>query len=299
MVAVHPRGGDRERMDTMTVRLPLEYIGRTGPVLRVERYRFRSGEGVPQHSHEFIEIAYVVRGRGVHVAEDGPMAVAPGHVFIIVPGMQHAYRSSLEDPMEVVNVLCGERLWEDACRLAGIEWVRDHLGPPLPFRQVSAVNRWIVEDDISVLLRELGERRVGFETVAQARLCELLAVLHRDWREGVSAPTGSIIDCLAYVRQHAHESLTINQLARMASMSRAAFTAQFRKATGTSLIAYRNAIRVERAQTLLKETDMPISSVAQEVGFVDAASFYRVFRMATGLSPQGYRRSVRIVADWP
>lgn len=287
-------------MGTLPLRLPLKYIDRKDPVLRVEVYGFRPGECIPRHFHEFIELVYVAHGQGTHYYEGHATAISPGHVLLIAQNADHAYRSSLDDPLEVVNVLCGQTLWTEtrkgfASVPTPVQWDgRGFVAPTVP-----VVSRWIVEEHLAVLLRELTDRRLGYETVIKARLCELLVVLQRGWAETLEERASSIAECLAFVHRHAHEPLTIDQLARMASMSRAGFTAKFREVTGTSLIVYRNAVRVERAQALLRETDAPVSTIARGVGFADPASFYRLFRTHTGISPQVYRRRVRGVSDSP
>jgi transcriptional regulator GlxA family with amidase domain len=51
----------------------------------------------------------------------------------------------------------------------------------------------------------------------------------------------------------------------------------------------------ERACKLLSTTDLPIHSIAAQVGFSSAASFSYAFRKATGIRPSDLRKNVRIV----
>lgn len=52
-----------------------------------------------------------------------------------------------------------------------------------------------------------------------------------------------------------------------------------------------NEHRVEDAKRLLLETDAPLKTVAEEVGFNALASFNRVFKDLTGKAPGGFRKS--------
>lgn len=63
---------------------------------------------------------------------------------------------------------------------------------------------------------------------------------------------------------------------------------------GTSLLALRTKARRNRAEELLRRTDLPLKRVARLVGYGDEASFGRAFRTWTGRTPADYRRSVLV-----
>jgi len=48
-------------------------------------------------------------------------------------------------------------------------------------------------------------------------------------------------------------------------------------------------LRLERARHLLRETDEPVKSIAQRVGYANQFAFSTAFKRVTGLSPQGCR----------
>jgi AraC-like DNA-binding protein len=52
---------------------------------------------------------------------------------------------------------------------------------------------------------------------------------------------------------------------------------------------YLNGYRVEKAQTLLKNTDRSITDIALAVGFDDASYFARIFKKQTGMTPREYK----------
>lgn len=51
--------------------------------------------------------------------------------------------------------------------------------------------------------------------------------------------------------------------------------------------------RITAAATLLRETDKPVSEIAQACGFFDHSAFARSFRSATGVTPTEYRKAHR------
>lgn len=71
----------------------------------------------------------------------------------------------------------------------------------------------------------------------------------------------------------------------------AATMARKLKNEGVSYSGLVKARRVEQAKSLLKNTTIPISHVALQLGYSETASFTRAFKEASGLSPGQYRQS--------
>lgn len=93
---------------------------------------------------------------------------------------------------------------------------------------------------------------------------------------------------------HAHldRELPLDELAAAAYLSSFHFARLFKKLTGTTPHAYLTALRTQRAQRLLAETDLSITEIGARVGYSGSSSFAKAFREATGLSPREFRVSV-------
>ena len=97
--------------------------------------------------------------------------------------------------------------------------------------------------------------------------------------------------------QYANPRVALADMARAAGMSPTHFCRAFRHATGSSPMAYMNAIRIERARALLATTALRISEVAAEVGYEDPLYFSKVFHSVAGQTPSEYRRSEQRVYE--
>ena len=85
------------------------------------------------------------------------------------------------------------------------------------------------------------------------------------------------------------DRLTVDDLARVAGLSRAHFSAAFRTAFGVTPHAYVLTRRLERAAALLRSTDHSVTDICLAVGLTSVGSFSASFRRMYGRSPTRYR----------
>ena len=83
--------------------------------------------------------------------------------------------------------------------------------------------------------------------------------------------------------------LDVEALARVAHVSPAHFSRQFRATFGEPPHRYLQRRRVERAMELLRETTRPVTEICFDVGFNSLGTFSRTFRAVVGESPSQYR----------
>jgi transcriptional regulator GlxA family with amidase domain len=82
--------------------------------------------------------------------------------------------------------------------------------------------------------------------------------------------------------------LDVAALAREACASDAHFARSFKRAFGETPHKYLLRRRIERAQVLLRSTQLSVTAVSFEVGFQSVSSFNRVFRELAGQPPSTY-----------
>ena len=87
------------------------------------------------------------------------------------------------------------------------------------------------------------------------------------------------------------EPLGVDDLAAEAGLSRAHFSREFRRAFGVSPYAYLLTRRLERAATLLRNTDNSVAEICMAVGLQGVGSFTTSFKRAFGKTPTEYRAS--------
>lgn len=98
-------------------------------------------------------------------------------------------------------------------------------------------------------------------------------------------PPATVNRIREYNDSHLHERIALETLAEIAQLSVYHFARAFRESVGMPPHAYIVRRRIERAQRLLRSTDLSLSEIALKVGFTDQSHFSRHFRRLTGMSP--------------
>ena len=93
------------------------------------------------------------------------------------------------------------------------------------------------------------------------------------------------------------EPIGVDDMARAAGLSRAHFSREFRRTFGESPHAYLLTRRLERAASLLRMTDRPVTEVCWSVGLQSLGSFTTSFTRTYGMSPTVYRAAYPPAAD--
>jgi len=100
-----------------------------------------------------------------------------------------------------------------------------------------------------------------------------------------------------YIDSHLQENIALEVLAGIAQLSVHHFARAFRQTLGIPPHNYIVQRRVERAQQMLRNTELPLSEIAIVAGFTDQSHLARHFRTITGVSPSLARHRFRTGPD--
>ena len=90
---------------------------------------------------------------------------------------------------------------------------------------------------------------------------------------------------------YTRSDFTVKELADFAGVCEVQLRRMFKNAVKTSPNRYINFLRLEKAKTLLKESNFTVEEIAYSVGIEDAYYFSRLFKKLLGLSPTAFRKS--------
>src|SRR6185295_11147449 len=84
--------------------------------------------------------------------------------------------------------------------------------------------------------------------------------------------------CIEHMHENVAQPLSLDQLARVAGMSKFHFAKSFRDVMGIAPHQYLVKLRVETARTLLRDHTISVSDVGWRVGYADIGQFTSQFR---------------------
>jgi transcriptional regulator GlxA family with amidase domain len=151
---------------------------------------------------------------------------------------------------------------------------------------------------LDLMLTEVTEPKPG-SRVMISRLLDLLFIHGlRAWAaNGRQANAGWLTAAmdpglgpvLTAIHQAPERDWPVDELARIATLSRSAFAARFAALVGESPGAYVLRQRLDRAANLLLSSTEPINRIAARVGYASEAAFSRAFARGYGDSPRAWR----------
>ncbi|WP_203907170.1 helix-turn-helix transcriptional regulator [Rhizocola hellebori] len=92
-----------------------------------------------------------------------------------------------------------------------------------------------------------------------------------------------------HVDRHYRDPLDLDELARVAGVSKYHFARSFEATYGETPIRYLTRRRIERAQDLLRAANLTITEICMTVGFSSLGSFSSRFTQLVGETPTAYR----------
>lgn len=237
------------------------------------------------HAHDTYSIGAIEHGAQISTIKGSRESTGPGSLYLINPGEVHdgapagsgyRYRMIYPDATLMRSVL------EDVTGRAvnGTPAFRTHLPVDPEIARTFQIAHRRLEANVGLLEADEGMfavlvglfRRHGEAIIIPPETRERSAVWHaRD-----------------YLAENYESDMGLEELARIAGLSRAHLIRAFRKEFHITPHAFLTDVRIRQARRLLR-VGAPPATVAMECGFADQAHFTRHFKARTGVTPGQYR----------
>ena len=257
----------------------------TAKLLNVASAKYGGDWHSVPHTHNHLELFYIVGGKGQFLIQDQLYPVDANNLVVINPNVIHTEVSLNAQPLEYI-VLGIEGIELQTRDTANGQFsILDH------FESVE------ISSCLRNILRETELKNTGYEDVCQAYMEILLIRLMRNIALAIPSEPQSVSanrQCAAirrYIDLHFKEALTLEQLAEESHMSKYYLSHTFKREYGVSPINSMISRRIEESKYLLVETDLSLSQIAQLLGFSSLSYFSQVFHRTQGISPKEYRQN--------
>lgn len=253
------------------------------------------------HKHkDFSELVIVLNGSANHIVNDEKYLIKKGDVFVISNDTAHGFEDT--EDFRICNIMYrSENLLSadyDIKKNAGFHALfvlepyiaKEHsfksklILTPVDFEKVHLL--------IDSMITEYKTRADGWETLLEASFITLVVMLSRLYSFGSITEKMDIINIaksVSYIENKYTENISIDALAEICHYSPRHFTRVFRDTYHTTPLNYILSLRINHACSLLKESRLPITTIAVQCGFNDINYFSRIFKKRMGLTPKEFR----------
>jgi len=246
----------------------------------------------PAHWHEDVEAFVVIRGSAGFFLDGERIRMHTGDGALIAPRSIHAYEGKDSEialfifpPMASVSAGLSENA--------------------IPVLRSAIACQGIGSDSVTPLVRVAQTGLEAAETEAPQKaliLAGTVAVLRGlicagtnpwcavDLEPSLPGAEARILRVLAYLEDRYASTVSLEEAARVAGLSRFYFSRLFKRMTGVGLVDWLTARRLAEAERLLHSSDLSIRDIAEEAGFSGLRALDRAFLCHHGLSPRDYRQ---------
>ena len=238
----------------------------------------------------FVRTSYVLHmvlsGKG-KLSKDGKIfPVKEKQAFLIYPKEETVYQADPEEPWEYMWIGFHGFRADEMMRRAG-------------FLQLCPVIDCPNMDKMKVMMdRMLGAIELTYvnDLIRTSALYGLMALLMGENRENVldvkeeaGADHIYVQTAVNLLLSSYQTGIRVEDVARAIGISRNYLASIFKKEMNASPQEFLMNFRMEKAASLLCDTQSPINAIAYEVGYVDALSFSKAFKRRYGMSPSEFR----------
>lgn len=244
------------------------------------------------HSHSFVELFYVVGGKGYLSLDGQDIPIKKDQLIIVNPNVRHTEKSSSKYPLSYI-VLGIDNLHLES-QSSGMSLHQDSNCSIYDFASYHTSFFPI----FSHMLQEVKKHDVSYESICQHYLSILMLTFERITGDAFTAfsPEEVPSECeqiKLHIDSHYQDTLSLDTLAEFVHLNKYYLAHLFSEAYGISPIHYLLERRLLHSKELLKTSSYSITQIAQVTGFSSANYFSQAFKKHTGMTPRQYRDSHR------
>lgn len=257
----------------------------------------------PYHCHPEIEINHFLGGSGKYLIIDREYGISPGDTFIFASNIIH--RITAIDPdceMKILKVhfdpsLLMNRSGAGVCRELLDMFYSRSSGDIDRILHASSPYSDTIREKLLEMVLEYDRKQYKYEDMLESCLLGMLICIirsvsgkqHQGPRGFNDESYGAVCRVITHINENLTENLCLDDLARIANMSKNNLLLQFRRYTGMSPYSFILSKRIAMAVELLPDSGYTVTEIAYKCGFNNTVSFNKAFRSVTGRTPSGFR----------
>lgn len=248
------------------------------------------------HYHEYMELIYVLSGSITAYIDDKSYKISKDELFMVYPNEPHTYASDTENEYIVIKFF-PDILHSREQSVNEFEYIFNlsaHNNRHTRIISGTGEIKELLENSLSVFR----ENSYTSELYVRSYIIRVCAKILDFWKDNgeiipikdtVTEDNIMIIKKLAeYIKENTN--VKTHEAAKKCGMSDGHFSRIFRTVMGTNFTRYVKSVKIDRAERLLKCSDMSVTEIAQYLDYATASHFIEDFRREKGMSPKRYRK---------
>ena len=246
---------------------------------------------MPFHCHKELEIIRILEGILYLKLDDEEFEAKAGDIIFINEGVIHGglphnciYECIVFDIQRLL-------MHTDTCRF----YIRLITKHQIIVQNHFTKNSHSLHRIINHLFISMQHSEPGSELITMGTLFELFGIIYQKklYQDKVDDAKSSrkmmqLKPVLEYIDSNYGQTITLNELSRIAGMSPKYFCSYFHSIIHRTPIDYLNYYRIERACSELSTSDLTLTEVAYRCGFSDVCYFIKTFKRYKGITPHRY-----------
>ncbi len=292
-------------IDGYTV-LPLENIINIDNIITVHYFEYSKNYIFEGEKHDFWELVFVDKGEVNIMADDKKYLLKKDEIFFHKPNEWHTVLATgkIAPNLIVVSFDCKDEALHllEGRIISANESIKIRLARIVKFaKEVFSsrlddpmLKKYVKRDAIPIGSEQLIKLNLEMVLIYILRnnIYSLAKLREEKYEEKMfSSDKVKIIKKL--LEDHINEKLSLNDICEKTLMSKSSLQSLFKKETGQSIIHYYNEIKIEKAKSLIRESDYNFSQISNILSFSSVHYFSRTFKNITGMTPSEYASSTK------
>lgn len=256
---------------------------------------------MPLHWHDEVQFALVIKGSVNFTLNNEQFIVPEGDGIFINSGIPHSAKPINDEDSQYICIDISPYFLADRSFIIFEKYV-DRLLISVSQILFNKNIDWQknVLKKIQKIYDEYVEEKNGFEITIKITILEILREVMLNHESGNMDDNNinynrtsdeRIKNVLNYIHKNYQQRIKLDDIADASNLSRSESCRFFKTMTGQTPFEYLLNYRINASFKILRETDLPITEVAQEVGFGSVSYFIEQFRKMTKITPLQFRKS--------
>jgi AraC-like DNA-binding protein/mannose-6-phosphate isomerase-like protein (cupin superfamily) len=254
---------------------------------------------MPFHTHNAVEIMYVIEGKCVVDTDNDSFALKKGDFIVLDANVSHRLVVEHDSPCRMLNIEFAftgkEGVFPSIKDLAAEnQALASLLTMERPYFVLRDLNE--VYHTLKSLVLELDERGMANELMVQLLLSQLLIRIARLAEEAENSEPQQtdlyVKKAVAYIHHHYDCDIQVKDIAAAVNLHPGYLHRIFKTHMDCTVMEYLSSQRVEKAKMLLAHTDITVIEISDYIGINSRQYFSSIFKKHTGKSPLEFRKSI-------